>query len=547
MMRLHLSTEGSNMPNSKIELAMHSLGTQFNNKDNKLQITGWCLHRFRDEHGKTLNPNMLQVLMGTNENLNKNRAGISFAREMGFFKFKEIVLNKYCISIDEAELVNLDIQNKVQIRYGGTVARIGYSFLNRNKGRFKATKVLKVGELACYVKQSMFNGMYLTVREPQIYDETSSRFKSWCAWALAKIWQKNDIVYLFEKECSRYEESASVLYEKLIDAGYDNAYFVVNKDYPRVAELDEKYKKNLINKDSFRHLLYFFKSKVFIGSETMSHAMQLRASDKRIVRKTESKDISYVFLQHGVMYMISLNADLRVSFRQKGLNLYRVVVSSELEAQHFIELAGFEPEELYITGLATFDKSIRNEGADKIVIMPTWRRWESNQARREFTETKYYKMIQRMVNAVPDGLKNKIVILPHPLMQQAMNNSDNELSRYLATDSHDLTLRACDLLITDYSSIAYDAFYRGSNIIFYWEEKDECMRNYGAETKLMIDEDTAFGDVCYGEEQLRESIEKFYGKPQKQEYLDKYRKIVVYHDGRNAERIIELLKKDGVL
>lgn len=535
------------MPDNKTKLAMHSLGTKFNRQGSKLQISGWCLHRFRDEQGKVLDPNSLQILLGTNENLSENKASIAFLRKNGYLKVKGVVLNRYCISFDEAELVNLDIQNKVQIRHGDITARIGYSFLDKSRGKFKSSKVLKVGELACYVKQSIFNGMYLTVREPQIYDEISGRLRSWCAWALAKLWPKNNIIYLFEKECSRYEESASVLYEKLIDAGYNNAYFIVSKDYPRVAELDEKYRKNLIYKDSFRHLLYFFKSKVFIGSETMSHAMQLRASDKRIARKTESKYISYVFLQHGVMYMVSLNADLRVSFRQKGLNLYRVVVSSELEAQHFIDLAGFEPEELYVTGLATFDKSIRYEDADRIVIMPTWRRWESNQARQDFTETKYYKMIQRMVDAVPESLKEKIVILPHPLMQQAMNNSDNELSGYLATESHDLTLRTCDLLITDYSSIAYDAYYRGSNVIFYWEEKDECMKNYGAETKLMIDEDSAFGDVCYNKEQLKDSIEKSYGKPQEMEYLNRYRKIVTYHDGKNSERIIELLKKDKVL
>ena len=106
------------------------------------------------------------------------------------------------------------------------------------------------------------------------------------------------------------------------------------------------------------------------------------------------------------MYMVSLNADLRVSFREKDIDLYRVVVSSQLEADHFIELAGFQPEELYITGLATFDKSVKDDDADRIVIMPTWRRWETNQARENFIETKYFRMIERMFNAVPEGLKD---------------------------------------------------------------------------------------------------------------------------------------------
>ena len=73
------------------------------------------------------------------------------------------------------------------------------------------------------------------------------------------------------------------------------------------------------------------------------------------------------------------------------------------------------------------------------------------------------------------------------------------------------------------------------------------MRNYGAETTLMIDEDSAFGDVCCNEVQLRKSIEKWYNRPQDQEYLSRYRKIVEFHDRKNTDRIMEKLKKDGVL
>ena len=51
---------------------------------------------------------------------------------------------------------------------------------------------------------------------------------------------------------------------------------------------------------------------------------------------------------------------------------------------------------------------------------------------------------------------------------------------------YDDILKHTKLLITDYSSIAYDAFYRGCNVIFYWEELQECLEAYGPSTKLMI-------------------------------------------------------------
>ena len=534
--------DNTDKPEKEVTLAMHSLGTKLSKRGSRIVASGFCVYRFRDRRGKTVSPDKIRVKIGNNESC----ADLKF-KGKGISIVKGIRLGRYEISFDESVLSQLDMQNKLFLCYDDMEARIGYSVFDRDQGKSKTSSIVRCGEQVCYLKQSVYNGMYLTVREPQIYDEAAARKRVFFAWLAAKFWPKNNIIYLFEKECAGYEESGSVLYEKLIDLGYDNAYFVVNEDNPAIADLDEKYKNNLIYKDSFKHLLYFFKSRVFIASETMAHAMQLRASDKRIVRKTESKRISYVFLQHGVMYMVSLSADLRVSFRQKGLDLYRVVVSSQLEADHFIDLAGFEPEELYNTGLAKFDRSVRYDDADRIVIMPTWRRWEANQAREDITKTKYYKMIDRMVDAVPENLKDKIIILPHPLMRKAMSGGENELSKYLATETHNDTLKQCDLLITDYSSIAYDAFYRGSNIIFCWEEKEECMEQYGPETTLMLTEELAFGDVCYETSQITDSIGRLYGQSQPERYKDNYSKIVEHHDNRNSERIVELLKKDGVL
>ena len=61
--------------------------------------------------------------------------------------------------------------------------------------------------------------------------------------------------------------------------------------------------------------------------------------------------------------------------------------------------------------------------------------------------------------------------------------------------SYDKILEETALLITDYSSIAYSAFYRGANVIFAWEELEECMEKY--ESHLMLNKDNVFGDVSY--------------------------------------------------
>ena len=108
-------------------------------------------------------------------------------------------------------------------------------------------------------------------------------------------------------------------------------------------------------------------------------------------------------------------------------------------------------------------------------------------------------------------------------------------------------MKETKVLITDYSSIAYDAYYRGANVIFYWEEKDECLENYGPSTKLMLNKDNVYGDVCYSSDELSKVFEKNYLQGQTETYLKRYRKIVQYNDGKNTERLVDFLKKDEII
>ncbi len=185
-------------------------------------------------------------------------------------------------------------------------------------------------------------------------------------------------------------------------------------------KLKQKYKNNLISKFSLKHYFMFFACKTFMSSESIGHALETRCSSKAVRKRIVNKRFNYIFLQHGVMYMISLDSVSRKMFSQmpKKAKEYRVVVSSDLEAEHFLDFGQHKPEHIYLTGLCKFDKNKWNEDADRIVIMPTWRPWEYNQAVEDLYQTKYYKMLERMVYAVPESLRKKLTLLPHPLISE---------------------------------------------------------------------------------------------------------------------------------
>lgn len=267
-----------------------------------------------------------------------------------------------------------------------------------------------------------------------------------------------------------------------------------------------------------------------------------------MMKREFSNKFKYVFLQHGVMYMVSMDSKGRDFFRRGRMmpNNSLVVVSSEVEADHFIELGGYKKDELLITGLPKFDRNERNKDADRIVIMPTYRKWEESDLINDYRKTGYYKMLKELKSAIPENLKDKLIIMPHPLFRKALESQKTDLDKYIIKDFiYDDILKNTDILITDYSSVAYDAFYRGAKVLFWWKDKDECMLNYKGH--LMLNPKNIFGDICYTKEDLSKAVLENYKKDQDEEYLKKYRRIVKFHDGKNTERLLEELVKHKII
>ena len=448
-----------------------------------------------------------------------------------------------------ADIEKLPAQTALRLLYSGPDGRsfdepLGYAQLSRlHLHRHSRLFRVHSGASRLFLRQGARNRMFLTLREKNVTDGFVSGVKLALARAAAALLPRKSIL-LFEKKSSRYEESASVVFESLVDAGRDHVHFVLEGD--AIEKVPEKYRPHVIKRFSFRHYYHFFAARTLIGTELVAHAMELRTANRLLLRRFRSPKLQYVFLQHGVMYMVALDSAQR-SFFRAGPSFpkrSRIVVSSELEKQHFVELAKFKPSALYVCGLPKFDRASLGSDADRILIMPTWRPWEYNTIRTHPEESGYMRMVRDLYSAVPDELKDRVWILPHPLVREALEASS--LADHLwVGDSYDAALRRAAMLITDYSSIAYDAFYRGARVVFWWKDKDECMQRYGGH--LMLDEQTAFGPVCYDSAALRQAITSSVDTPRDEEYARRFGRIVEFHDGRNTERLIEMMKRDGFI
>ena len=404
-------------------------------------------------------------------------------------------------------------------------------------------------EYVCEIKED-YKHYRLVIRDRNVTDSKAQQIKLAAAFACHVLTPWNKTVLLYEKNSSRYEESASILYEKLMDEGYKKVRYILDNSYPYIDRIPTRYRKNIVPRFSFRHYYSMFAAKSVISTETLGHALEKGATSGLFKTFVIDGSKNYIFLQHGVMYMVSLGSEQREFFKKsKGKGKQRVVVSSQLEATHFTDNTGHSPEDMYVCGLLKFDRSTLNEDADRIVVMLTWRPWEYVSGISDIKDTGYYRLLREIVETTPDELKSKLIVLPHPLIEdQVREDKDDCVWKYYVPDKkYDDILKTAKVLITDYSSISYDAFYRGTNVLFYWKEKDECTREYGDNARLMLTEDLAFGYISWDKEKLREDLVKAYHEEQTKAHLDNYRRIVEHHDGKNTERFIAMAKKDGIL
>jgi hypothetical protein len=457
-------------------------------------------------------------------------------------------LYRMCVAREVLEM--LPAQTAVRLVYSSPDSRgfdvaLGYSQLSRTLlARHSRLFSIHEGSSRLFVRQSGKNRMFLTVRENNVTDTPWCGVKIFAARIAALVYRKNAVL-LYEKESSRYEESAVVVFEALVDGGRRDVYFVLEAG--RIQQVPERYRSRVIKRFSFRHFYHFFSARTVIGTELLAHAIELRTINRLLLQHLGAGKFGFVFLQHGVMYMVALSSTQRSFFRSDATffpQKTRVVCSSELEKRHFVELAGFKPENMYVSGLPKFDHATLDDDADRILIMATWRPWEYNTIRTNSEKSGYLAMLRQMYEAVPDHLKGRVWILPHPLVRESLRSTS--LGAYVwPGDSLDAALRRGRMLVTDYSSIAYDAYYRGANVVFWWKDKDECMYRYGGH--LMLDESTAFGPVCYDAAALSDAIGSSFTEPQTSEHVRRYEQIVAFKDGHNTQRLIEMMTRDQMV
>lgn len=413
-----------------------------------------------------------------------------------------------------------------------------------------------VKSFAIHLRRTIKSNLVLVRRKKEPIEDTmkfkilESKFISFIMYHLGKICGKlrrKKINLFYEKFAEKAEEGVFDLCQMCEKSHNTKNYFVIDKnkpDYERIKGYD-----NVIVKYSLKFYWLLYNTQTFIASEAPGHLNVLRSNNKYFRRAIYDK--KFIFLQHGIIYMKNLG---KTSVFVKGMDgeSEYIIVSSEKEKNVVSEMLNMEKENILKTGLAMYSnleyKHINQNSDDYITIMLTWRPYEEQLY--NFEKSTYYKDVIDIYNVLSKYIdEDKILIIPHPKVYKLLKNTKLKDRQWKKPISE--ALKKTKLLITDYSSICYNAFYQGAGVIFYQSDLEIYEEENG---KLIPTDDEYIGkrvfDINALEEIIKSSVKnkKINLKELRtKEYEDNYKLINEFSDGKNIERIYNELLRLGFI
>ena len=270
-----------------------------------------------------------------------------------------------------------------------------------------------------------------------------------------------------------------------------NAWFVVARGSPDWGRLRAADGRRLVAWGSFQWRMLMLNARWLLSS----HADRGLVEPEAVTRIARGRPWKYGFLQHGV-----IKDDLSLWLNNRDMDLFVVSTPAELasvagDGTGYIVTA----KETRETGLPRFDRLLEKGRAvkpgdrDLVIVAPTWRtrltlpldpRTQTRMVDSRFTESDFHQAWLGLLRSEPvrDAIARRgwrLGFMPHPNLQPVLDQLDLpawvEPLAFAGTDVQSLYAR-CALLVTDYSSVAFNVAYIDRPVVYFQFDRSEYAR-----------------------------------------------------------------------
>lgn len=317
-------------------------------------------------------------------------------------------------------------------------------------------------------------------------------------------------------------------------------------DYNKVACLG-----NVVRYGSLKHLYYVNNATHIISTHTSGFLWQSNLVNVQILRRFYRHNAYTVFLQHGII------KDWIVGLTYPVYRCDLFICGSKKEYEVIKSTYGHPDGVVQYTGLCRFDNLHDFITKKQILIMPTWRMYLNHSDEDCFVKSDYYLNFsailsnQRVIELL-ELYDYELVFYPHYEMQKYIHlfQSCHERVKIAKFSCYDVQtlLKDSALLITDYSSVAFDFAYMKKPLIYFQFDKDKFFSNH-YQIGYFNYETMGFGKTVQSIDDLIEEIKSnLDAKCQiKEPYISRINEHYELHDAKNCERVFNCISRLGKL
>lgn len=264
-----------------------------------------------------------------------------------------------------------------------------------------------------------------------------------------------------------------------------------------------------------------------------------------------------IFLQHGITY----NDAEWLYYCNTKMRLFVCGASPEY---HYVKNNfGYPEENVKYLGFCRFDNLINSPKTLKkrrILVMPTWREWLVSKTEMykethydgNFENTLYFRkwssfLNNQLLHKILNDNDIELFFYPHRNMQPFLDkftitNQNIVLASWKDYDIQDLLINS-DMMITDYSSVAFDYAYLKKPIVFFQFDYDDFRKGQYKEGYFDFN-NQKLGAICYEEIEVINNINDIINKDyvlseEENDYIDRF---FTLRDNRNCERTFNEIK-----
>lgn len=359
-------------------------------------------------------------------------------------------------------------------------------------------------------------------------------------------------VWILSDRIERASDNGEALALYLKDHAKEiDSYFCLRKDspdYPRLKALGLK----ILEPYSKEYKIRFLLADVLLSSQAENAFLRPMRENSIYYQDILAKK-KFVFLQHGIT-----QNDVSKYYGKFAANISLFVTAAVPERRSVLEGSyHYREDEVALTGFARYDR-LYSTDQKTILFAPTWRsslvggidlttgKRTANAGAEGSEYCRLYSALLsdcRLIEAAKRyGYSLKFVVHPNMADVMRLMRFAPEVECYPSDAEYREIFANGSLMVTDYSSVAFDFAYLRKPIVYFQFDADEFFNGHHTLKKGYFDcERDGFGEVVYDLDSTVDLLIDYMknGCALKDQYRERINRFFAFNDNNNCRRIVE--------